>query len=69
MKLKQVPITDLDYIQLYAEKLKENPKLFKQQKDLIESQLLSGAALVKKRFSNGDFKTQARIHLKEIGVI
>ena len=68
MKLKQIPKTDLDYIKIYAEKLRENPKFFKQQKELIESQLSSSSDLTKKRFSRENFKVQARAHLKEIGV-
>ena len=68
MKLKKIPKTDLDYIVVYAEKLKENPKFFKQQKELIETQLSSSAALAKQRFSKENFKTEVRAHLKEIGV-
>lgn len=67
MKFKQVPKTDLDYVEIYAKKLKEHPEFFKQQKELIESQLSSSSALIKKRFSKGNFKEQARIYLKEIG--
>ena len=69
MKLKQIPKSDLDYIEIYAKKLKENPNFFKQQKELIESQLSSSSDLTKKRFSGENFKTQARDHLKEIGVV
>lgn len=68
MKLKQIPQTDLDYVEIYAEKLRENPNLFKQQKELIDSQLESSSALTKKRFSKEDFKKQVRIHLRKIGV-
>lgn len=68
MKLKQIPKTDLDYIEIYAEKLRENPEFFKQQKELIDSQLSSSSELAKKRFSRENFKVQARAHLKEIGV-
>jgi len=68
MKLKQIPKTDLDYIEFYAKKLRENPEFFKQQKELIESQLSSSSDLTKKRFSKKNFKTEARVHLKEIGV-
>lgn len=68
MKLKQMPKTDLDYIEVYAKKLIENQEFFKQQKELIESQLLSSSALTKQRFSKENFKAQVRAHLKEIGV-
>ena len=30
--VKKIPKTDLDYVKLYAENLKINPKLFEQQK-------------------------------------
>ncbi len=68
MRLKQIPKSDLDYIEIYAEKLRENPEFFKQQKELIESQLSSSSDLTKKRFSKENFKAQVRAHLKEIGV-
>jgi len=68
MRFKKVPKSDLDYVEIYAKKLRENPKFFKQQKELIESQLLSSLNLTKKRFSKENFKTLARAHLKEIGV-
>ncbi len=64
----KVPKSDLDYIEIYARKLKENPELFKQQKELIESQLSGSSELAKKRFSEENFKANARAHLKEIGV-
>ena len=64
MKLKQIPKTDLDYVGIYAEKLKENPSLFRNQKELIESQLESSSALIKKRFSGKNFKTNARHYIK-----
>ncbi len=35
------PKNDLDYVELYAERLKEDNRLFKQQKKLIESRLLN----------------------------
>ena len=69
MKLKQTPKTDLNYVELYAEKLKENPKFFKQQKELIDSQLEISSELTKKRFSKGDFKSNARKYLKDIGIL
>ncbi len=68
MRLRQIPKTDLDYVELYAKKLRENPEFFKQQKELIESQMSSASALTKQRFSKENFKVQARAHLKEIGV-
>ncbi len=69
MKLKQIPKTDLDYVEIYAEKLKENPKFFKQQKELIDSQLIASSDLTKKRFSKENFKTEIRKYLLEIGLL
>ena len=69
MNLKQIPKTNLDYVVLYAEKLKENPKFFMQQKELIDSQLIASSELTKKRFSKADFKNNARKHLREMGII
>ncbi len=69
MKFQKVPKTDLDYVKLYAEELKKNPKFFKQQKELIDSQLIANSDLTKKRFSKKNFKTQIRNYLREIQVI
>jgi len=69
MKFKQVPKTDLDYIELYAEELKKNPKFFKQQKELIDSQLIASSDLIKKRFSKENFKAQIRSHLRDIQIL
>jgi len=69
MSLKQIPKTDLDYVIFYAEELKENPKFFAQQKELIDSQLTASSELTKKRFSKKDFKNNVRKHLREIGLI
>jgi len=64
------PRTDLDYIELYANKLKNNNSFFKQQKILIESQLHGSSELFRKMFgTQNSFKTNARKHLKRIGLI
>ena len=64
------PRTDLDYIEFYANKLKKDNSLFKQQKILIESQLRSSSDLFKNMFgTQNDFKINARKHLKSIGLI
>ncbi len=59
----------IDYVKLYAEKLKEDPSLFKQQKMLIESQMQSSTAFFKKLFADTDFKTSARKYLRDIGML
>tara|TARA_Y100000310_G_C20534166_1_gene740002 strand:+ start:729 stop:929 length:201 start_codon:yes stop_codon:yes gene_type:complete len=65
-----IPKTRLDYIELYANRLKEDSSLFKQQKLLINSQLKGSASLFKNMFGTGEeFKTNARKYLKSIGLI
>jgi len=64
-----IPKTDLDYIEMYANKLKKDNSIFKQQKKIIESQLHSSSALFKKMFGSGKtFKINARKYLKDIGL-
>lgn len=62
-------LTDLDYVELYAKKLKDNNHLFKDQKNLIESQLESSSSLFKNMFSGKDFKKKARAYLKSRGLL
>lgn len=57
----------IDYVELYARKLKNDPSLFKQQKMLIESQLNASQSLFEKKFSKGNFKQEAREYLRKIG--
>lgn len=61
---KDKPLEDLDYVKLYANKLKENNALFKQQKKLIESQLKSSSDLFKRMFGLDNFEINARKYLK-----
>ncbi len=65
-----IPKTRLDYIELYATRLKEDNSFFKQHKMIIESQMHSSSALFKKMFGTGEtFKTNARKYLKSVGLI
>ncbi|MDP3698643.1 MAG: hypothetical protein Q8R47_03580 [Nanoarchaeota archaeon] len=59
---------DIDYVQLYAEKMKEDNTLFKQQKKLIEAQLHGSSSLFRKMFSQ-NFKMQAREYLRKRGLL
>ena len=63
-----IPLTDLDYVKLYAERLKEDNALFEQQKMLIDSQLKASSSLFKKAFC-GDFKLKAREYAKSFGLL
>ena len=59
---------DIDYIIYYAGKLKEDNKYFRQHKILIDSQITSSRELFKGMFGK-DFKKNARIYLKNVGII
>lgn len=61
-------MSDLDYVELYAEKLKKDNRLFEQQKNLIESQMKASSELFRNRFGK-EFKKGARDYLKGIGLI
>jgi len=61
--------TDLDYVEFYAEQLKKDNSIFKQQKKLIESQLHSSSDIFKKMFgTKKTFKLNARNYLRKIGL-
>ena len=58
--------SDLDFIKLYAIKIREDNKYFKQQKSLIDSQLKASQSLFRNRFGTGEkFRINARKYLKE----
>lgn len=60
--------SDMDFVELYARRLKENNSLFSQQKVLIESQMKSSRSFFK-NFLKGNFKKNARDYLKKRGLI
>ena len=60
------PKTDLDYVELYARKLKDDNIFFKQQKKLIESQLKSSSSLFRNMFGEVNFKQKARKYIKSL---
>lgn len=68
MKTK-VPIKELDYVELYAESIKDNPSFFEQQKLLIESQMSASNSIFKNNFKNEKFKEKAREYLRKIGLL
>ncbi|MBI2142356.1 hypothetical protein HYU15_02620 [Candidatus Woesearchaeota archaeon] len=63
-----VPKSRLDYVEFYAEKLKNDNRHFAQQKLLIDSQLKASSELFGKMFS-GNFKVKARSYLRNIGLL
>ncbi len=68
MKLSRPPLTDLEYVQYYAEKMKKDNKYFAQQKILIDSQIKSSRTLFQNQFKS-DFKKEARKYLKGVGLL
>ncbi len=61
---------DLDYVELYARKLKEDNTIFKLQKLLIESQMHASADIFKNWFgADQEFRLNARKYLKQIGIL
>lgn len=69
MKLQKIPQIDKDYIEVYALELKKNPKLFKQQRILINNQIQSSRSFFKNLFRGKDFKKEARGYLKARNLI
>jgi len=64
------PVTDMDYVELYAKKLKEDKRHFEQQKVIIESQMESSISVFRNMFGEGEeFKANARDYLKKMGII
>lgn len=63
------PVTDLDYVELYARKLRNDNSLFAQQRTLIESQLQGSASIFRSMFQGTDFRKKAREYLKATGVL
>ena len=59
---------ELDYVKIYARALKVNPRLFKQQAMLINSQIEASSSLFKKKFGV-NFKEGARNYLKKIKIL
>jgi len=63
-----VPKTDLDYVEIYAKKLKTDNGLFSQQKNFIESQLKISQSFFLNNFGE-NFNAKAREYLKKRGLI
>ena len=62
------PMNDMDYVEIYAKKFKEDNNLFKQHKKFIESQLKASKSLFKKMFGK-NFKINARKYLLSRGLL
>lgn len=68
--VKTVPLSDMDYVQLYAEKLKSDPSLFASQKLLIDSQLKASHSLFSNAFGpEPEFRKNARAYLRKVGLL
>jgi hypothetical protein len=60
----------MDYVKIYAEKLKKNNLYFRQYKELIDSQIQSSKEIFIKKFGTGkNFKKNAREYLRKVGLI
>lgn len=60
----KTPKKNLDYIEIYSERLKNDNSLFDQHKRFIESQLKASSSLFKEAFPETEFKELARRYLK-----
>ena len=60
---------DLDYVEFYAEKLKNDNRFFSQQKMLIESQMRASSSLFRKMFGKNNFESNARQYLRKVGLL
>lgn len=70
MKQSGYEMNDLDYVEIYAKRLKEDNSYFKQQKGFIESQFKSSHCLFNHSFGKGqNFKRHARQYLRERGLL
>ncbi len=64
------PISDMDYVEFYAQKLKDNNLYFKKQKELIESQMKASREIFRNGFGKGKvFRINAREYLKKLGAL
>ena len=59
---------EIDYVKLYAERLKNDNSIFAEQKSLIESQMKSSSSFFSNAFK-GNFKKQAREYLRKAGLL
>ncbi|MEN7982679.1 MAG: hypothetical protein ABFQ65_04500 [Nanoarchaeota archaeon] len=62
-------LTDLDYVEIYSEKLKNNFFIFEQQKKLINSQIQGSLSIMRNMFGKYNFKLEARKYLREVGIL
>ena len=63
------PDTNMDYVEVYAQKIKDDNRLFQQQKKIIESQLRSSSSFFRNMFAGQDFKQSSRMYLKSVGLL
>ena len=62
-------MNNLDYVVLYAKKLRNDNRYFAQQKMLIDSQIKASKSFFQKKFEGKDFKAEARKYLRGIGLL
>ena len=66
---KEIRLRELEFIEYFAIKLRNDNRLFLLQKKLIESYLHSLHNYFKNKFGDKNFKENARKYLKKIGLI
>jgi hypothetical protein len=66
---KQIHLRELEFVESFAKRLKNDNSLFQLQKQLIESHLHSLDNYFKNKFGDKNFKENAREYLKKIGLI
>ena len=60
----------IDYVTFYAERMREDARVFKQQKQLIDSQYAASVSFFSNLFGTKEaFKKNARRYLRERGVL
>ncbi|NOZ80182.1 MAG: hypothetical protein GXP63_00795 [DPANN group archaeon] len=61
------PTTDGEYVRLYAERLRNDSSLFRQQKEFLESQYAASRSIFRDRFGDDEkiFRKKARQYLKK----
>lgn len=62
-------MSDLDYVELYAQRLREDGRVFEQQRRFIEAQLEASKSLFGRMFAQEEFKERAREFLAGRGLL
>ena len=61
--------SDFEFVKYFAERLKDDNRLFEIQKTLLENHLIYINRYFKNKFGDKNFKENAREYLRQIGLI